>query len=64
MRKDNQHAFIPFDFDTFGFLAPKVVDLLYRVQKVTQNNVITLRSTNVVFTSEEKKKVFSNQIGH
>jgi hypothetical protein len=22
---DNQHAFIPFSFDTFGFLAPEVV---------------------------------------
>jgi len=31
---DNQHAFIPFAFDTFGFLAPEVVDLLHRVQKV------------------------------
>ena len=25
---DNQHAFIPFAFDTFGFLAPEVVDLM------------------------------------
>jgi len=25
---DNQHAFIPFAFDTFGFLAPEAVDLL------------------------------------
>jgi hypothetical protein len=24
---DNQHAFIPFAFDTFGFLASDVVDL-------------------------------------
>jgi hypothetical protein len=23
---DNQHVFIPFAFDTFGFLAPEVVD--------------------------------------
>ncbi|KAK2380676.1 hypothetical protein QL285_068351 [Trifolium repens] len=30
---DNQHAFIPFAFDTFGFLAPDVVDLLQRVHK-------------------------------
>ncbi|RHN66079.1 hypothetical protein MtrunA17_Chr3g0086871 [Medicago truncatula] len=28
---DNQHAFIPFVFDTFGFLASEVVDLLHRV---------------------------------
>ena len=31
---DNQHAFIPFVFDTFDFLASKIVDLLYRVQRV------------------------------
>jgi len=31
---DNQHAFIPFAFYTFGFLAPEAVDLLHRVQKV------------------------------
>ncbi|KAL8167568.1 LOW QUALITY PROTEIN: hypothetical protein V2J09_009067 [Rumex salicifolius] len=29
--RDNGHAFIPFAFDTFGFLAPKVVGLLKRV---------------------------------
>ena len=28
---DNQHAFIPLVLDTFGFLAPEVVDLLHRV---------------------------------
>jgi hypothetical protein len=31
---DNQHVFIPFAFDTFGFLAPKAIHLLKRVQKV------------------------------
>lgn len=46
---DNQHVFIPFAFDTFGFLAPEVVDLLHGVQRVMQNNVITSRSMNVVF---------------
>jgi len=30
---DNQHAFMPFAFDTFGFLALDVVDLLHRAQK-------------------------------
>jgi hypothetical protein len=25
---DNQHSFIPFAFDTFGFLAPEIVSLL------------------------------------
>jgi len=46
---DNQHAFIPFAFDTFGFLAPEVVDLLHRVQKVVHSNVMSPRSMNVVF---------------
>jgi len=47
---NNQHAFIPFAFNTFGFLAPKAADLLHRVQKVMHNNVISPKSMNVVFT--------------
>ena len=47
---DNQHAFTPFAFDTFGFLAPQAVDLLHRVQKVMHSNVMSPRSMNVVFT--------------
>jgi hypothetical protein len=47
---DNQHAFIPFAFDTFSFLAPEVVDLLHRVEKVMHINVMSPRSLNVVFT--------------
>ena len=47
---DNQHAFIPFVFDTFGFLAPEAVDLLHRVQKVMHSNVMSPKSMNVVFT--------------
>ncbi|KAF5765692.1 hypothetical protein HanXRQr2_Chr15g0706721 [Helianthus annuus] len=46
---DNQHVFIPFAFDTFGFLAPEAVDLLSRVQSVMHSNVMTPRSMNVVF---------------
>nr|GFA95879.1 putative exostosin-like protein [Tanacetum cinerariifolium] len=46
---ENQHVFIPFTFDTFGFLAPEAVELLSRVQRVMHNNVMTPRSTNVVF---------------
>ncbi|KAL5732102.1 hypothetical protein ACHQM5_004757 [Ranunculus cassubicifolius] len=46
---DNQHAFIPFAFDTFGFLAPDAVELLKRVQKVMHSNVMTPRSVDVVF---------------
>jgi len=46
----NQHAFIPFAFDTFGFLAPEAVDLLHRVQNVMHSNIMSPRSMNVVFT--------------
>jgi hypothetical protein len=46
---DNQHAFIPFAFDTFGFLAPEAADLLKRVQRVMHSNVVTPRSMDVVF---------------
>nr|GEX31761.1 putative reverse transcriptase domain-containing protein [Tanacetum cinerariifolium]GEX98803.1 putative reverse transcriptase domain-containing protein [Tanacetum cinerariifolium] len=45
----NQHVFIPFAFDTFGFLAPEAVELLIRVQRVMHSNVMTPRSTDVVF---------------
>jgi hypothetical protein len=37
-------------FDTIGFLASEVVDLLHRVQRVMHSNVMSLRSMNVVFT--------------
>jgi hypothetical protein len=45
----NQHVFIPFTFDTFGFLAPDAVDLLKRIQKVMHSNVMSPRSMNEVF---------------
>ncbi|GJR69123.1 putative reverse transcriptase domain-containing protein [Tanacetum coccineum] len=47
---ENQHVFIPFAFNTFGFLAPEAVELLTRVQRVMNSNVMTHRSINVVFT--------------
>nr|GEU40921.1 reverse transcriptase domain-containing protein [Tanacetum cinerariifolium] len=46
---ENQHVFIPFAFDTFGFFAPEAVELLSRVQWVMHNNVMTPRSKDVVF---------------
>ncbi|GKE92638.1 hypothetical protein Tco_1573733 [Tanacetum coccineum] len=48
---ENQHVFIPFAFDTFGFLAPEAVELLSRVQRVMHNNVMTPIFTDVVFKS-------------
>jgi hypothetical protein len=46
---DNQHVFIPFVVNTFGFLAPESVDLLKRVQRVMHSNVVSPRFMNVVF---------------
>nr|GFA89270.1 putative reverse transcriptase domain-containing protein [Tanacetum cinerariifolium] len=46
---ENQHVFILFVFDTFGFLALEAVELLSRVQQVMHNNVMKPRSTDVVF---------------
>ncbi|GKD69231.1 hypothetical protein Tco_1323321, partial [Tanacetum coccineum] len=56
---ENQHVFILFAFDTFGFLAPEAVELLSRVQRVMHINFVTPRSTNVVF----KHIVFGIQKG-
>ena len=46
---ENQHVFIPFAFDTFGFLAPEAVEFLNRVERVMHSNVMTPRSTDVIF---------------
>jgi hypothetical protein len=46
---ENQHVFISFKFDTFGFLAPEAVDVLKRVQRVMHSNVMSHRSQDVVF---------------
>ncbi|KAL4585505.1 hypothetical protein LXL04_010126 [Taraxacum kok-saghyz] len=46
---ENQHVFILFAFDTFGFLATEAVDLLKRVQRVMHSNVMTPKSMDVVF---------------
>jgi len=36
-------------FDTLGFLALDDVGILHRVQTIMYNNIMSLRSTNVVF---------------
>jgi hypothetical protein len=46
---DNQHAFIPFTFDIFGFLAPDVVNLQHRVQMDMHRNIMSPRSMDFVF---------------
>ncbi|GJZ31687.1 probable receptor-like protein kinase [Tanacetum coccineum] len=35
---ENQHVFVSFAFDTFGFLAPEAVELLNRVQRIVKPN--------------------------
>ena len=45
---ENQHVFIPFTFDTFGFLVPDAVMLLNRVQQVMHNNVISLKFMDAI----------------
>jgi hypothetical protein len=46
---ENQHAFIPFSFDTFCFLAPDVVNHLQRVKSVMNSDVVSPRAMNVIF---------------
>ncbi|GKD53107.1 hypothetical protein Tco_1286494, partial [Tanacetum coccineum] len=46
---ENQDVFIPFTFDTFGFLAHEAVELVNRVQRVMNSNVMIHRSTNLIF---------------
>ncbi|KAK2413080.1 hypothetical protein QL285_035827 [Trifolium repens] len=46
---NNQHVFIPFAFDTFGFLTPYVVNLLKIVQRVMHSNVVSPKCMNVIF---------------
>ncbi|GKA46780.1 hypothetical protein Tco_0739663 [Tanacetum coccineum] len=46
---ENQHVFILFAFDTFGFPAPEAVKLLNRFKRGMNSNVMTPRSANVVF---------------
>jgi hypothetical protein len=45
----NQHVFILFAFDTFGFLEPEVVDVLKIVQRIMYSNVVSPRFQDVVF---------------
>ncbi|KAF5807940.1 hypothetical protein HanXRQr2_Chr04g0139741 [Helianthus annuus] len=47
---ENQHVFVPFACDTFGGLAPDVVRLLNRVQKVVNSNSSSLKVSNFVFS--------------
>jgi hypothetical protein len=50
---DNQHAFIPFVINTFGFMASDAVNILKRVKRVMHNNVVSPRSLDVVFNSQK-----------
>jgi hypothetical protein len=46
---ENQHVFILFAFDTFGFLEPEAVDVLKIVQRVMYSNVVSPRFQDVIF---------------
>jgi hypothetical protein len=48
MCSDNQLVFILFAIDIFDFLAPEVINLLKRFQKV-MHNIVPSRSMNIVF---------------
>ena len=48
--EENQHAFVPFAFDTFGSLAPGAVRFLERVQRVVHSNVSYPRGQGFVFS--------------
>ncbi|GKA14646.1 hypothetical protein Tco_0694292 [Tanacetum coccineum] len=47
---ENQHVFIPFAFDTFGFLAPEADEFLNRVQRVVQSDFSTPKTQNFIFS--------------
>ncbi|KAL8251129.1 hypothetical protein R6Q59_034822 [Mikania micrantha] len=47
---ENQHAFIPFAFDTFGSLAHDAATFLKRVQQVMHSNSSTPKNANFVFS--------------
>ncbi|KAI3704356.1 hypothetical protein L1987_74574 [Smallanthus sonchifolius] len=47
---ENQHVFIPFAFDTFGFLAPETVEFLNRVQRVVHSNISAPKTQSFVFS--------------
>ena len=46
---ENQHVFVPFAFDTFGFLAKEAVEFLNRVQRVVQGNFASHKTKSFVF---------------
>nr|GEY21983.1 hypothetical protein [Tanacetum cinerariifolium] len=47
---ENQHMFIPYAFDTFGFLAPEAEEFLTRVQRVVQTNFLIPKTQNFIFS--------------
>ncbi|KAL5714862.1 hypothetical protein ACHQM5_016767 [Ranunculus cassubicifolius] len=47
--KEAHHNFIPFAFDTFGFLDTEAEDLLRRVQKITNKELAAIGAPEYVF---------------
>ncbi|XP_076954527.1 BTB/POZ domain-containing protein POB1-like [Bidens hawaiensis] len=50
---ENQHAFVPFAFDTFGYLVPDEATFLKRVQLVVHSNSTTSKNDNIPFEAKE-----------
>nr|GEV30753.1 auxilin-like protein [Tanacetum cinerariifolium] len=50
-----QHMFIPFAFNASGFLAPEALEIVSRVQRIMNSNVMTYRSTNGVLEKLDLK---------
>jgi 3-hydroxyacyl-CoA dehydrogenase len=47
---ENQHASIPFAFDTVGFLVPKTINKYFKkVRRVMHDNVVSFKSIDIVF---------------
>lgn len=46
----NQHFFYSMPFDSFGFLAPKVMNFLTKIQRIIHSNVLTPKEHNFVFS--------------
>ncbi|GJR14570.1 hypothetical protein Tco_0797222 [Tanacetum coccineum] len=60
---ENQHVFIPFAFDTFGFLAPEAEEFLNRVQRVVQNSAgmrLQHRRLYLHLNVSDKQQIWTN----
>ncbi|GKA77107.1 putative reverse transcriptase domain-containing protein [Tanacetum coccineum] len=64
---ENQHVFIPFAFDTFGFLAPEAEEFLTRVQRVVQSWIdisyhLEVQEYKDLLVASAEKRSFRNDV--